>query len=85
MCLGEYATVVEIIDVGRAVVRFGDDSIRQVSLAVLVADGTTVSPGDRVMVSIGLALEHEPQAPADQSGPQAARRVTSPDMKEVIR
>lgn len=77
MCLGEYATVVEVIDVGRAVVRFGDDGIRQVSLAVLVADGVTVSPGDRVMVSIGLALEHEPQAPTDRSGPEAARRATS--------
>jgi hypothetical protein len=78
VCLGEYATIVEVIDVGRAVVRFDDDSIRQVSLAVLVADGTTVSPGDRVMVSIGLALEHEPQSP-HQHGPRAANPETSPE------
>ena len=59
MCLGEYGTVVEVIDVGRAIVRYDDGHTREVSLAVLAADGVTVIAGDRVMVSIGLALERE--------------------------
>lgn len=56
MCLGEYATVVDVLDPARAVVRFGDGSTRQVSLAVLTAEGTVVEPGDTVAVSIGMAL-----------------------------
>jgi hydrogenase maturation factor len=61
VCLGEYATVVEVIDVGRAIVRFDTSDARQrtavVSLAVLATEGIQVAPGDRVMVSIGMALE----------------------------
>lgn len=75
MCLGEYGTIVQIIDGGRAIVRFGDDSTRQVSLAVLVAEGTPVVPGDRVMVSIGMALELERGQP-DPSSPETTREVT---------
>ena len=56
MCLGEYASIVDVVDIGRAVVRFDDDTTRLVSLAVLAAEGTSVAPGDRVMVSIGMAL-----------------------------
>jgi hydrogenase maturation factor len=56
MCLGEYATVVEVLDEARAVARFADGSLRDVSLAVLVADGLTVERGDTVAVSIGMAL-----------------------------
>ena len=56
MCLGEYATVVELVGDERAVVRFGDGVLRDVSLAVLVAEGTTVECGDTVAVSIGMAL-----------------------------
>ena len=59
MCLGEYGTIVDVIDIGRAVVRFDDDTTRQISLAVLAAEGTSVVPGDRVMVSIGMALRLE--------------------------
>jgi hydrogenase maturation factor len=59
VCLGDYATIVEVIDVGRAIVRYDDDQTRQVSLAVLAAEGTAVEPGDRVMVSIGMALRLE--------------------------
>ena len=59
MCLGEYGTIVEVIDVGRAIVRYADGHTREVSLAVLAADGITATPGDRVMVSIGFALERE--------------------------
>lgn len=84
MCLGEYATVVEVIDVGRAVVRFGDDRLSEVSLAVLAAEGTTVSPGDRVMVSIGMALEHEPRSP-HQSRPEAAGPDTWPQTRPHTR
>lgn len=56
MCLGEYGTVVELLDDARAVVRFGDGRTSEVSLAVLVAEGTPVDPGDTVAVSIGMAL-----------------------------
>jgi hydrogenase maturation factor len=56
MCLGEYATVVELLDDARAVARFTDGSLHDVSLAVLVAEGTTVERGDTVAVSIGMAL-----------------------------
>ena len=56
MCLGEYATVVELLDTPRAIVRFVDGVTRDVSLAVLLAEGTPVGPGDRVAVSIGMAL-----------------------------
>jgi hydrogenase maturation factor len=56
MCLGDIVTVVDHVDPGRAIVRFADGRTGTVSLAVLVAEGTTVEPGDRVMVSIGMAL-----------------------------
>jgi hydrogenase maturation factor len=56
MCLGEYATVVELLDPARAVVRFADGVSRDVSLAVLLAEGTPVRRGDTVAVSIGMAL-----------------------------
>jgi hydrogenase maturation factor len=62
MCLGEYATVVELLDDARAVARFADGTVRDVSLAVLVVEGVTVEPGDTVAVSIGMALhrvDHE--------------------------
>ena len=59
MCLGEYGTIVEVIDVGRAIVRYDDGHTCEVSLAVLAADGIAATPGDRVMVSIGMALERE--------------------------
>ena len=59
MCLGEYGTIVDVIDIGRAVVRFDDDTTRQISLAVLAAEGIAVAPGNRVMVSIGMALHLE--------------------------
>jgi hydrogenase maturation factor len=55
MCLGEYGTVAEVVDVGRASVRFASGT-RGVSLAVLAADGTVVTAGDVVMVSMGMAL-----------------------------
>jgi hydrogenase maturation factor len=62
VCLGEYGVVVDLTDTGRAVVHFHDGSRRTVSLAVLVADGVEVRPGDVVMVSIGMALERvEPE------------------------
>lgn len=56
MCLGEYGTVVELLDDARAVVRFGDGSLHDVSLAVLAVEGTRVERGDTVAVSIGMAL-----------------------------
>jgi hydrogenase maturation factor len=56
MCLGEVATVVELLDDGRARARFADGTLRDVSLAVLVVEGVTVGPGDTVAVSIGMAL-----------------------------
>lgn len=59
MCLGEYGTIVEVIDIGRAIVRYDDHHTSEVSLAVLAVEGVTVVPGDRVMVSIGIALELE--------------------------
>ena len=59
MCLGEYGTIVEVIDHGRAIVRYDDHHTSEVSLAVLAVEGVTVVPGDRVMVSIGIALELE--------------------------
>jgi hydrogenase maturation factor len=55
MCLGEYGTVVDLIDTGRAVVACRDRD-RVVSTAVLVAEGVAVAPGDTVMVSMGMAL-----------------------------
>jgi hydrogenase maturation factor len=55
VCLGEYGKVVELRDDARAVVAF-DGSRRVVSLAVLVAEGTSVAVGDIVMVSIGMVL-----------------------------
>lgn len=78
MCLGEYGTVVEIIDIGRAIVRFDDDTTRQISLAVLAAEGVAVAPGDRVMVSIGMALHLETGggAEADTGGPVRYRSTT---------
>ena len=56
MCLGDDATVVEVLDDARAIARFADGTLRAVSLAVLAADGVTVAPGDTVAVSIGMAL-----------------------------
>lgn len=56
MCLGEYGTVVELVDPARAIVRFGDGRTREVSLAVLVAEGAAVAPGATVAVSIGMAI-----------------------------
>jgi hydrogenase maturation factor len=56
VCLGEYGTIVAVIDVGRAIVGLADGRSSEVSLAVLAAEGISVQPGDRVMVSIGMAL-----------------------------
>jgi hydrogenase maturation factor len=56
VCLGAYGTVVEVLGDARATVRFADGTERLVSLAVLVADGVTVEPGDDVAVAIGMAL-----------------------------
>ncbi len=56
MCLGDYATVVEVLDDAQAVARFADGTLRAVSLAVLAVGGVTVVPGDTVAVSIGMAL-----------------------------
>lgn len=56
MCLGEYGTVVELLDDAHAVVRFGDGTLRDVSLAILVVEGATVGRGDTVAVSLGMAL-----------------------------
>lgn len=56
MCLGEYGTVVELLDDSHALVRFGDGTLRDVSLAVLTVEGATVECGDTVAVSIGMAL-----------------------------
>jgi hydrogenase maturation factor len=56
VCLGEYGTVVEVRDDARAVVRYADGTLREVSLAVLCAARVTVQPGDIVAVSIGIAL-----------------------------
>ncbi|MGD9995898.1 MAG: HypC/HybG/HupF family hydrogenase formation chaperone [Ilumatobacteraceae bacterium] len=56
MCLGEYGTVIGLLGPASAEVCFGDGSCREVSLAVLVAEGVAVRPGDTVAVSIGMAL-----------------------------
>lgn len=56
MCLGEYATVVDVLDDAHAAVRFADGTMRDVSLAVLAVDGVSVERGDTVAVSIGMAL-----------------------------
>lgn len=61
MCLGAYGTVVELLGEARAAVRFDDGTVRDVSLAVLVAEGTAVAPGDAVAVSIGMALHRVEQ------------------------
>ena len=86
MCLGEYGTIVDVIDIGRALVRFDDDTTRQISLAVLAADGVAVAPGNRVMVSIGMALHLETDetdtAGTDTGGPDSNRSQTG---REVAR
>ncbi len=56
MCLGEFGTVVAAIGEGTARVRFADGAMREVSTAVLVADGVEVAPGDSILVSMGLAI-----------------------------
>lgn len=55
MCLGEFGTVVAVRD-GVAAVEFDDGSVRDASVAGLVADGVALCPGDPVMVSMGLVL-----------------------------
>ena len=55
VCLGEYGIVAAVGD-GVAAVEFDDGSVRNVSTAVLVVDGVEVAPGDRVLVSMGMAL-----------------------------
>lgn len=57
MCLGEYATVVELLDDAHAVARFADGTLRDISLAVLAVEGVAVDRGDTVAVSIGMALQ----------------------------
>ncbi len=58
MCLGRFGTIAEVLDDGRAIVVVdsgaGDTTV--VSLAVLIAEGTAVEPGDVVVVSMGMAL-----------------------------
>ncbi len=56
MCLGEFGIIVSASREGVARVRFHDDVVREVSTAVLVADGVSVVPGDSVLVSMGLAI-----------------------------
>lgn len=56
MCLGEFGTIVAASGEGVAQVRFPDGAVREVSTAVLVADGVSVVPGDSVLVSMGLAI-----------------------------
>jgi len=56
MCLGEFGTIVAASREGVAQVRFPDGAVREVSTAVLVADGLSVVPGDSVLVSMGLAI-----------------------------
>lgn len=68
MCLGKYGTITEVIDVGRAIVTYdGAGGRSEVSLAVLVAEGTTVEPGDVVVVSMGMALRMLDEALAEQA------------------
>ena len=55
MCLGEFGTVVAVLD-GVAAVEFEDGSVRNASVAGLAADGVALCPGDPVMVSMGLIL-----------------------------
>ncbi len=78
MCLGEYGTIVAVVDVGRAIVAFADGRTSEVSLAVLVAEGISVRPGDRVMVSIGMALH------LDESGQPGSDEFARDD-REVAR
>lgn len=56
MCLGEFGTIVNATREGVAEVQFADGSVREVSTAVLVAEGRTVAPGDSVLVSMGMAI-----------------------------
>jgi hydrogenase maturation factor len=72
VCLGEYGTIVEVIDVGRAIVRFDDGHTSEVSLAVLAVEGMSVGPGDRVMVSIGMALHLEEKVDEDKVDEEVA-------------
>ena len=55
MCLGDLARVVELVDGDRAIVEVA--GVRStVSLAVARAEGTSVEPGDLVVVSMGLVV-----------------------------
>jgi hydrogenase maturation factor len=63
MCLADFGVVTAVGD-GGAAVEFDDGSIRTVSIAVLVADHIDVAPGDRVVVSMGMALRI--QGPHDE-------------------
>ena len=56
MCLGEFGTVVAASGDHSALVRFDDGGVREVSTAVLIADHVTVAPGDRIIVSMGMAI-----------------------------
>lgn len=55
MCLGEFGTVVDVDEIGAAI-EFVDGSVRRVSTVVLMAEGIELVPGNRVLVSMGLAL-----------------------------
>ena len=66
MCLGEFGTIVHTTHEGVAAVRFPDGSVREVSTAVLVAEGVTIAPGDSVLVSMGLAIRSVDPLGSDQ-------------------
>lgn len=62
MCLGELGVVADVLDDGRALVRFDDGSYGQASLVVPAVEGTGILTGDRVMVSMGMVLRREGEA-----------------------
>lgn len=80
MCLGDLARVVTV-DGDRAIVRIG--GIRStVSLAVPRAEGTSVAPGDLVVVSMGLVVAITDDATEAASRAEAVALL---DRREVSR
>jgi hydrogenase maturation factor len=80
MCLGDLARVVTV-DGDRATVEIG--GVRStVSLAVPRAEGTSVAPGDLVVVSMGLVLAVTDDATEAASQAEAMALV---DRREVPR
>lgn len=60
MCLGRTGTVVDLPTIGCALVEFDEGDRREVSTAVLHAEGDPAAIGDRLFVSMGLALRRAP-------------------------